>query len=57
MRLTRDVCEKICNRKILYFSYYCKYGVLFFGNDGSGPAYESKKTKRVKRVDCHKIIV
>ena len=23
-----DVCEGICNRMILNFSYYCKYGIL-----------------------------
>ena len=45
---TRDVCEGICNRKILQFSYYCKYGVLFFGDDGTGPADESKRTKSVQ---------
>ena len=27
------VCEVISNRMILYFSYYCKYGVLVFGDD------------------------
>ena len=26
----RDVFEGICNRMILHFSYYCKYGVSFF---------------------------
>ena len=48
MRRERDVCEGICNRMILHFLYYCKYGVLFFGNDGAGPANESKRTKRVQ---------
>ena len=48
MRRARDVCEGICNRMILHFSYYCKYGVLVFGGDGTGPADESKKTKRVQ---------
>ena len=38
----RDVCEGICNRMILHFSYNCKYGVLVFGDDGTGPADESK---------------
>ena len=47
MRHTRDVCEGICNRMI-HFSYYCKYGVLVFGDDGTGPADESKRTKRVQ---------
>ena len=44
----RDVCEEICNRMILYFSYYYEYGVLAFGDDGTGPANESKRTKRVQ---------
>ena len=48
MRHARDVCEGICNRMILHFSYYCKYGVLVFGDDGTGPADESKWTKRVQ---------
>ena len=47
MRHVRDVCEGICNRMI-HFSYYCKYGVLVFGDDGTGPADESKRTKRVQ---------
>ena len=45
MRLARDVCEGICNRMMLRFSYYCEYGVLAFGDDGTGPAEESKRTK------------
>ena len=44
----RDVCEGICNRMILHFPYYCKYGVLDFGDDGTGPADESKRTKHVQ---------
>ena len=28
MRHARDVCEGICDRMMLHFSYYCKYGVL-----------------------------
>ena len=48
MRHARDVCEGICNGMILHFSYYCKYGVLVFGDDGTGPADESKRTKRVQ---------
>ena len=48
MHHTRDVCEGICNKMILHFSYYCKYGVLAFGDDGTGPADESKRTKRVQ---------
>ena len=43
-----DVCEGVCNGMILHFSYYCKYGVLAFGDDGTGPADESKGTKRVQ---------
>ena len=39
--------KKICNRMILNFSY-CKYGVLDFGDDWTGPADESKSTKRVQ---------
>ena len=42
------VCEGICNRKILHFSYFCKYEILVFGDDGTGPADESTRTKRVK---------
>ena len=30
------------------FSYYCKYGILVFDHDRTGPADESKKTKRVQ---------
>ena len=33
---------------MIHFSYYCKYGVLVFGDDGTGPADESKRTKRVQ---------
>ena len=47
MRRARDVCEGICNRMIQHISYYCKYGVLVFGDDGTGPADESKRTKHV----------
>ena len=47
-RRARDVCEGICNEKILLFSYYCKYGVLFFGDDRTGPADESKTAKCVQ---------
>ena len=49
MRDARDVCEGICNRMVLHFSYYCKYGVLVFGDDGTGPADEFKRTKCVQR--------
>ena len=42
MRRARDVCEGICDRMI-HFLYYCKYEILFFGDDGTGPADESKK--------------
>ena len=48
MHHARDVCKEICNRMILHFSYYCKYGVLVFGDDGTGPADESERTKRVQ---------
>ena len=48
MHHTRDVCEGICNRIMLHFSFYRKYGVLAFGDDGTGPADESKRTKRVQ---------
>ena len=48
MHHARDVCEGICNRLMLHFSYYCKYGVLAFDDDGTGPADESKRTKRVQ---------
>ena len=47
-RHARDVCEGICNRMILHFLYYCKYGVLAVGDDRTGPADESKRTKRVQ---------
>ena len=53
MRRTRNVCEGICYRKIPHFSYYCKYGVLFFGDDGTGPADESKRMKRVQEWSRH----
>ena len=48
MHHPRDACEGICNRIILHFSYYCKYRVLVFDDDGTGPADESKRTKRVQ---------
>ena len=32
------------NRRLLY----CKYGVLVFGDDGTGLVDESKRTKRVQ---------
>ena len=35
-------------KMMLNFSYYCKYGVLVFGNDGAGPADESNRMKRVQ---------
>ena len=52
MHHVRDLCEGICNRMILHFSYYCKYGVLAFGDDGTGPADEFKRTKRVHGWSC-----
>ena len=48
MHHTRDVCEGICNRMILNFSYYCKYGVLVFGDGEIGSADEFKRTKHVQ---------
>ena len=48
MRRARDVCEGICNGIIPQFSYYFKNGVLAVGDDGAGPADESKRTKRVQ---------
>ena len=48
MHHTGDVCEGICNQIMLHFSYYCKYGGLAFDDDGTGPAVDSKKTKRVQ---------
>ena len=48
MHHERDVCEGICNRMMLHFSYYCTYGVLAFGDDGTGPAVESKRTKCIQ---------
>ena len=51
MRHARDVCEGICDRMILHFSY-CKYGVLVFGDDGTGLADESKRTKHVQGWSC-----
>ena len=48
MRSALDVCERICDRKLLHFSYYCKYEVLFFGDHGKGPADESEKTQRIQ---------
>ena len=48
MRYARDVCEGICNKKIIhFFIFYCKYEVLIFCNDGTGPVDESNRTKRV----------
>ena len=47
MHHARDVCEGICNRMI-HFSYCCKHEVLVFGDHGTGPADESKRTKRVQ---------
>ena len=48
MRRARDGCEGICNRMIPQFSYYFKNGVLAVGDDGAGPADESKRTKRLQ---------
>ena len=48
MRCACDVCEGICDRLKLNFSYYCKYGILVFDHDGTGPDDESNRTKRVQ---------
>ena len=48
MRSARDVYEGISNKMILHFSYYGKYGILFFGDDETWPADEYKKTKGVQ---------
>ena len=52
MRRAREGSEEICNRKIHvpHFSYYCKYGILFFGDDGTGPVDESKNDKTRPRM-------
>ena len=47
MRRAHNVCEGICYRTIINFLYYCKYGILIFGDDEIGPADGSKRTKRV----------
>ena len=47
MRHGRNVCQGISNRMI-HFSYYGKYGVLVLDDDGTGPADECKRTKRVQ---------
>ena len=52
MHHVRDVCERISNRMMLHFLYYCKYGVLTFGDDGTGPADESKRIKHVQGWSC-----
>ena len=33
---------------IIHISYYCKYTILVIGNDRTGPADESKRTKGVQ---------
>ena len=53
MRCARDVYEGICKRMILHSLYYCKYRVLIFGEDGTGPADESKRTKPVQGWSHH----
>ena len=47
-RRARDACEGICDKMILNFLYYCKYGIFVVGDDGTGPADESRRTKRVQ---------
>ena len=41
----RVYSNRNCNKKE---RIYCKYGVLTFGDDGTGLADESKRTKRVQ---------
>ena len=36
------------HNRFIHFLYYCKYGVLIFGDVRTGPADESKRTKRVQ---------
>ena len=48
MHRAHDVCKGISNGKIPPFSYYCIYGVVILGDDGTSPADESKKMKRVQ---------
>ena len=47
-----DVCKGICNRMMLHFSYYCKYEVLACGDNGTSPADEYKRQKRVQGWSC-----
>ena len=48
LHCTHNVCEGICNRKIINILYYSKYEVLPFDDDKTGPANEYKRTKRVQ---------
>ena len=52
MHHVHDVCKGICHRKILNVLYYCKYGILFSGDNETGPADEFKRTKRVHGWSC-----
>ena len=47
-RSTRVMCAKEFVIDDTTLSCNCKYGVLAFGNDGTGPVDESKRTKRVQ---------
>ena len=47
MSHANDVCKEICNRMI-HFLYFCKYGILVFGDDKTGPADEFKRMKCVQ---------
>ena len=40
--------KTMINTQVSIYIDYCKYGVLVFGDDGTGPADESKRTKRVQ---------
>ena len=48
MHCAHDVGKGIGTRMILHFSYYCKYGILVFGDDRTGPADEYKRTKHIQ---------
>ena len=37
---------------LIHFLYCCKYGVLVFDDDGTGPADESKQIKCIKGRSC-----
>ena len=41
-----------CYFGVLFMLVLCLYGILVFGNDGTGPADASKKMKRVQGWSC-----